>query len=417
MVLFLKCISVLTLFGSFIVTPISAKELSVAERFYAEANKSYDDGNREEAKALYLQASKYGLPEAHFALGYRYNLDPNQKIYHLETASELGHEKATSELFENLFTRPNSLFTGNPAKALLLLITKNEPAYLSQWKPTLSLCLKAGSFDAVGFLKRFDEYEDYQRNKNKPYSGWLLAEKASIGSYGNKPDNSLALKIVCRSANVPAELQAAVKFLSDTDLKKVNKPFNICNHITSGMGQSFCAQRNTRVSERSIEIQVQELEGKLSPENSSLLKRVLNLGFSYIENKVKTEEQHAGSGRGGWVAESIGQQKQELLSFLNNVAELKHIGSKPNYKEVEFKVAFLLKEVLANLSERPVLGDGSLSLAQVLDSQERWENYAAEISKLLFALDSQRTELQWKAYMYAKRAENLESLLYNISGR
>ena len=415
--LFLAFVSFLTVLSSVILMPVFADELSVAKRFYVEANKTYEGGKREKAKSLYFQASKYGLPEAHFALAYRYNLDPNQKIYHLESASELGHQKATSMLFESLFTRPDSLLTGSPSKALLLLITKNEPEYLSKWKPTLSLCLKAGSFDAVGFLKRFDEYESYLNNKNEPYAGWLLAEKASMGSYGNEPDNRLALKIICRSAKVPSELKGAVKSLSDLEIKKIKEPFNICDHITSGMGQSFCAQRNKRVSERTIEIQVQELAGKLSPQNAQMLQRVLNLGFAYIENKAKTEEQHAGSGYGGWVAASIGQQKQELLSFLNNVVELKHVGSNPKYDEVEFKVAFLLKEVLKNLSERPVLGDGSINLAQVLDSQERWENYATEISRLLFALDNQQTESQWKAYIYHKRANSLESLLKNISER
>jgi hypothetical protein len=63
------------------------------------------------------------------------------------------------------------------------------------------------------------------------------------------------------------------------------------------------------------------------------------------------------------------------------------------------------------------VGDGSLRLAQVSDSQEQWENHAAEISRFFFALDSQQTELQWKAYVYNERAESLESLLNNILER
>lgn len=206
------------------------------------ASKLLAEGNKEKALQYYLQASKYGSSDAHFFLHYKSSLDRNQRIYHLGQAFNNGHKKAGDALLEQIFLRAKSLFFGDPEKALLIYNQQKQSKQddiSSKYSSAIQNCVNSGLFDAKGFLQRYGELENYKQSENEVYSGWILAERASRGGITGKKDNRLALQIVCRSSGVPAELDLAVSFLSE-NLEDNSEQFNLCDHVTSGMGTGFC---------------------------------------------------------------------------------------------------------------------------------------------------------------------------------
>ena len=389
----------------------------MASKILEEANQEYENGSREKALQFYLQASKYGSADAHFQLYYRYNLDKHQTIYHLEQAFNLGHKKAGDALLEKIFLRSESLFLGNPTKALMVHIRQKQMKQdqkSSRYMETIQRCLGAGLFDATGFLKRYGELENYEKNQQEMYSGWSLAERASRGGITGKRNNKLALQIVCRSSEVPAELMSAVSFLSK-NMNDNSKEFNLCNHVTSGMGSGFCSSRERRISDKSFDLKYNNLLTQLSDENKAMLKQAMNAGLIYITKKAQTEERHGGSGRGTWVSLSIEEQKSDLISLFDSVVRLEPVGVETNLVEVKTSMDFVLRQILSQLSEKPIIGEGKLSLTDILTVQESWEDFANKSAKFMYSIDESMSQDAWKAFLMSKRLSHLEKLMANIS--
>ena len=61
-----------------------------ADQYLDMANKAFDAGKTEEAKALYNKAALRNNAEAHFQLSYRYVLTDDERLYHLLEATKAG---------------------------------------------------------------------------------------------------------------------------------------------------------------------------------------------------------------------------------------------------------------------------------------------------------------------------------------
>ena len=408
---------------TFILIPFSnavssdtKQNLNLSERMLNKANIEYKKGNTKIALQYYLQASKYGSADAHFYLYYRYNLDENQTIYHLEKAFELGHQKAGNALFEKLFLRSTVLYLGDPFKAFILHHRQKalgQVGVTTKYTKHIEACIKAGFLDVKGFLKRYNELENYEANKKNIYAGWLLAERASKGGITGKKNNRLALQLVCRSAEVPAELLSAIDFLSK-DINK-NKDFNICDHVTSGMGSGFCSSRNKRITDRNFDLKYKSLLSEISTKNAELLRQTVSSGLAYINEKAETEERHGGSGISTWINLSIKEQKESFIDLLYDIVKLKPIGVKTNYSEVKTALTFTLQEILSYLSKKPIVGEGRLNHADVMIVQELWDDYSNKASKFMSVIDNSLTQNEWKAFLASKRLNHLENLLGSIT--
>ena len=417
MFLFVFIISIVISFSYETLEAQENTSINLAQKFLAEGNREYENGNRKGALEYYLQASKYGSTEAHYFIHYRFNLNNNQRIYHLGQAFNKGHKEAGKALMNLVFLRPISLFNGNPEKALMVHIKQKKLGHLTQsnnYVSTIQKCVNAGFFDAVGFLSRFGELEKFKENEDEVYSGWLLAERASKGGITGKNDNQLALQIVCRSSRVPNELISAVNFLSE-NIESSDQLFNLCNHVTSGIGSSFCSKREARISNKEFDLKYSDLLKIVSEEQAQLLKQAVNAGLMFIQKKAQTEERHGGSGRGTWVRLSIQEQKEELINLFDSAFKLKPVGVAMNYEEIKISLDFSLKAVLAELSSKPEIGEGKLSVTDVLVVQELWEDYVEKASVFLSNVDISLSKQEWEAFLTSKRVKHLENLLNSIS--
>lgn len=237
----------------FIILIMISCTVTLGESFMEKANRIYDNGEWENAKKMYLEASQKGNIDAHFMLAYKYNLPKEEALAHLRIASEAGHEKALDYYLDEIFFRGNSLRNVNPRKAYqVYLFAKDSNPNIELYNEkemirTIKMAMEAGEFDVDEFMETYNISENEIKDGNDIkdfYSIWELAEEASRGGRFGEPNPKLVLQLISRGGIVPAELMGAVEDAYENWKIGVVKPFNIRDYITSGMGLSYSRSRN-----------------------------------------------------------------------------------------------------------------------------------------------------------------------------
>ena len=127
----------------------------------SKADKYYEAGEKEKAKACYLKAAELGSAEAHFAIAYKFIVTKAESILHFSEAAKLGYAEALQYALDALLFRANSLTLADPGKALEVyeLAKKRNPAIqLPDEEETVGVikkCAEAGPFDAAGFIRKY----------------------------------------------------------------------------------------------------------------------------------------------------------------------------------------------------------------------------------------------------------------------
>jgi hypothetical protein len=181
---------------------------------------------------------------------------------------------------------------------------------------TIQKAMEPGPFDAANFIKRYRITEKELKDK---YGVWKLAEEASRGGRFGSPDPKLVLQLVSRGGAVPAELIGAV---GDTYQNwKDNKvaEFNICDYVTSGMGQAYCSAIDIKEADKRFLVEIKELSPKLKNNGGSLLPDAFKLASQFIEEKAWKEEGSDGSGYVAWANETVIKQKTDYLDLVEKI--------------------------------------------------------------------------------------------------
>lgn len=287
----------------------------------AQANASYDAGDLESAQKLYRTAAEKGSADAHFAMAYKYSLTPEESIYHYSEAAKKGHAEALNFALEYLLFRAGNLRLANPQKALeVYTAAKKANPGLQLYDEenivkTLQKCAAPQKFDVEKFIRQYniDDLETID------YHIWELAEEASVGGRFGEPDPDLIFNLVVRGGVVPAELMAAVDVVYDQWKAGEVQEFNLCDHITSGMGGYFCALRASAKAEDIRRAKLDSLKQKLGSSTAALLDAAYSAASNFIQAKAETEEGHYGTGRDAFIADSESEQEDQYVELIAKI--------------------------------------------------------------------------------------------------
>lgn len=383
------------------------------EEYLSKADKSYESGDKEAANALYMKAAGEGSAEAHFALAYKYMLPPKESLYHYMEAAKKGHEKALEYALGGLLFQSGSIRTADPQKALdlYLEVKKSYPAiHLADEENKvriMKMCAEPKGFDAEKFMEKYGVEED----TNADYGVWELAEEASRGGRFGKPDPELVFNLVIRGGWVPAEFESAVEETYKNWKAGVVKEFNICDHVTSGFGQGYCASLKEDEDETERGAKLEKIGERLGQGFEQLLDAANDSAVKFIEAKADCEEGHGGSGRAAWILGSGMEQKNQYLSLIEEVIG----GFKPTpksplnisdqnlnqtYQEV-MKKAKKVNEAEPNVSATPEC------IKQV---QRLWIKYRDDSAKLFVRINPSIDEAAWKSWLTEVRVDQLKSI-------
>jgi len=362
-----------------------------------------------------LKAAENGSAEAHFAIAYRYVVTHEESIYHFSEAAKKGHEEALGYALEKLLFRANSLKLADPNMALAIYYAakkENPDLYLYDEKEkvrVMKMCVDPKGFDASSFLKK---YEVLDEDGQYPfYDIWELAEEASRGGRFGKPDPELLLNLVIRGANVPAELESAVNEVYNNWKNNVIKEFNICNHITSGMGQGYCASRENDKEAIKRRAVLKEIKRKLGTDYIKLVDKSYKSAAKFIETKAIYEEGHGGSGRSAWIIGSKMAQKSNYLELIDNVLKGFIPENHNSYKESDLLLNKIYKKVIKKLKSKKEDEQYPFTYQDIRKVQRLWIPYRDLSSQLYNKISDSVEEEEWKTWLTNKRITELKTVL------
>ena len=384
-----------------------------AESYLLQGNTSYENGDHEAAKQLYLKATQGGNADAHFALGYKYILPDEENTFHYIEAAKKGHEEALYYALDKLFFRAASLNKANPSLALEVYqqAKKSNPSLkiyheYSSLK-TIQRCVEPGEFDVEAFTKKYN----FTSEEDGSHGVWNLAEEASIGGRFGKPDPKLVFNLVCRGGFVPAELESAVEETYSNWKNGSVKEFKVCDHVSSGVGAGFCASRQNDADEKARTRKLQELGKNLDEQSKNLLANAYKSAEIYIEMKAGTEEGHGGSGRAAWIIHSEIQQKNAYLQTIEKVRTGYVPTPKQTFIDADKKLNETYQAVLKNLDQIKSGDDyvsGQPSSDDVKAVQRLWITYRDNSVKLFSQINSSVDENVYKSWLTEIREGILE---------
>jgi uncharacterized protein YecT (DUF1311 family) len=384
-----------------------------ATQLLREANKEYQSGRKEAARGLYEKAAAAGDPEAHFLLTYYYNLKPGERKFHLTEAAKKGHEKALESALEELLFRAGSLKRADPQQALDLYhaARKANPKlrlYDEEKKlATMKMCAEPKGFDVRGFMEKYGLEADDDRVST--YYVWELAEEASRGGRFGKPDPGLVFNLVIRGGCVPAELESAVEETYGNWKKGTVKPFDLCEYVTSGMGQGYCAARAGEEREGERAADLKKLKAALRADQKRLFDRASGAAMKFFEANASSGVPYGGTGRAALVISSETEQKDRYAALIEKAAK----GFTPprgNLQAADRKLNGTYRELMESIGKQT--DDlGTLDREEVKSAQRLWIPYRDATAKLLSSMGRTASESAWKAYLTVERTAGLKGLL------
>ena len=388
------------------------------KNWLSRADKYYEAGDKEKAKECYLKAAELGSAEAHFAIAYKFVVTKAESILHFSEAAKLGHAEALQYALDALLFRANSLTLANPQKALDVYTAakkKNPSIELVDEEDQLEVmkkCAEAGPFDAAGFIRTYHLQIDADFEE-RFYSVWELAEEASRGGRFGRPDPRLVFPLIARGGCVPTELILAVTDYYEAWKNGTAKEFNICGHVTSGLGQTYCSELARGEAEDAYQTELGAIIGAVDEKAKAFVEPASAAAAEFIVAKAEREEKHGGSGVGAWVNQSIIEQRAEFLSTVKKVGG----GYRPpNVDDLAVSDRTLnetYRSVIEKLKATPIVGTNLIGVDAegVREVQRLWIPYRDRCAALFARLSPGTTEAFWKSWLTQTRTRDLKKII------
>jgi tetratricopeptide (TPR) repeat protein len=382
------------------------------------ADKYFQAGEKEKAKEYYLKAAELGSAEAHFAIAYKFIVTKEESIFHYSEAAKRGHAEALQYALDALLFRANSLTLADPQKALELyeLAKKRNPSIeLIDEEDQLDVikkCAEAGPFDAAAFIRTYHLQID-AGFEERFYSVWELAEEASRGGRFGRPDPKLAFQLIIRGGCVPTELILAVTDYYEAWKSGTAKEFDICDHVTSGLGQTYCSELARGEADDAYQTELRSIIGAVDRRAKAFVEPASAAAAEFIVAKAEREEKHGGSGVGAWVNESIIEQRAQ---FLSTVQKISGGYRPPNVDDPAVSDRTLnetYRSVIEKLKVTPIVGTNFIGVDAegVREVQRLWIPYRDRCAALFARLSPGTTEAFWKSWLTQIRIRELKKIV------
>ena len=381
---------------------------------------------KKDAKKLYNLAAQYGSLDAHYLLTYQYIPESREsKIAHLHYAASRGHLEALESLSETLMFRCNSLDYFDPQ--LVLEAFDGALEYHPGLKEEIANFDLDSSYDDYQLAGRYkliemscelqrglgpfdvqtfrDTYGITEEEENKLYGIWLLAEEASIegGRFGEMNQN-LIYHLVLRGGWAPMEYVGALKTMHATWKTGEEFTFDICTYMTSSVAANLCASRKL---ERSVETYQANTESIAESVQGALKDKVIKASAAYIEfveYKVYNEENHYGTWKYYWAANSYTRQLEYFVVLLQSVHEKTFQLVLPyDYEKIVGELDAIHKHNLDLANNK-----GGHDKEAIQTTQRLWTLYRDSAMECLFALDPSISVAQWRTWLTQMRVYHLQ---------
>jgi hypothetical protein len=394
--------------------PVLEKSLSLCDATDADlaalkaADNAYQAGDEKKAKKLYLKAAPEGSAEAHFELAYRYVWPNNEGLNHYIKAAQKGHEKALGYALDGLLFRADSLKSADPQKALdLYLLAKRTNPGLHLFDEehvarVLQMCAEPKGFDAIAFMNKYNIKEEEVENFG--YGTWELAEEASKGGRFGKPDPWLVLNLVIRGGSVPAELSYAVEDTYKNWKNGVVKEFNICDYVTSGYGEGYCAARRKKKEEAKRSAAEKRITSNWPKDHQDAFRELKGIAAAYFDARVENEVDQSGTARAALMIYEENSLEEEFHNSLKKCEG----GDLPGFGLLDFKKAdAILNKIYSMIMKTSDREYGTVKPAGINSVQRKWLDYREAWVRFGSVRYPRVKGDSWRSWLTQERVEQL----------
>lgn len=239
-----------------------------------------------------------------------------------------------------------------------------------------------------------------------------LAEAISKRNAYKKDNNRLVLQLICHEGFMaPLENEVAVKDAYHHWQSGEHFLFNICNYVSSGATQGFCAERRANQQELDRKHALKNVLSKLKPDQQNAVNEAYKAAINFYTEKADKEEFNAGTSRAAYSFESVSTQKNQYIARISNTLEGKLPLEFPDYEKADRTLNDVWHKVKARLEGKPITDlNMTISFSGVRDVQRQWLVFRDKTASMLAMLNPGVTVQQWKGRLTQERTKELLSI-------
>ncbi len=237
--------------------------------------------------------------------------------------------------------------------------------------------------------------------------------------FGVQRNLRLALRYACETSAAEAEMVGRVEHITSMMNARASgnlQRYDICDDITSGMMQGYCAGIEEKRAEKARIAQLKMVTSRWSAPQRNAFVKLKEAMEKFAEARGNNETDMSGTAR---AAMAITSEAAEKDLFLNDIKQLEN-GNPPSFTEQQFKSEDKrLNEVYQQLmhvridDDQSGLGGTTISKADVRSTQKIWLGYRdAFVAFGIVRYPDVKAE-SWKALLTKRRIEQLEELYGN----
>ena len=273
-------------------------------------------------------------------------------------------------------------------------------------------CQTAGEFNINTLHKAQKKAYLRAKKQSRLFQVWAIAEQVSSSPLYGIDRNKIVLQLVCLGGLAPLAKDAAINARYQIWQNKESQRFNLCNFVTSGAGQGYCAVREAKRQQRELTLELRRTVAHKTVDIRDFAQLAYQRSSTFFTLKAEKEELNGGSGFVAWQTESIQRQKMQYLNMLKRVVAKTYPLFNISFSEQDRTLNRVYRQVLVQLNKQPIEGGNvSVNVTGVREVQRSWLRYR-DTNARLFALLYPKVKIKtWQAILTQDRIEQLKAIL------
>lgn len=277
--------------------------------------------------------------------------------------------------------------------------------------PQESIKAALNNCNSVDLYYGFEKSPDYNKAKNCAFihDDYDVLTMIYANGNGARRDLDRALYYACQMNAAPAEMEGRVLHLNQMKTNsEQNKPFDVCDDITSGYMMGWCASIDQGFANAKQHKKLAELVKNWSSTEQDALKKLQLVGTLYFNARKENEIDHTGTARAAFeISEEIALNQR----FIDNLIQWSGcqipLVSEKNAFEADQQLNAVYNKVLQSSSFEYT----TLTQDGIKTTERAWIRYRDAWAHFGQIKCPKIPEQTWKTLITKERIKELETLI------
>jgi len=205
------------------------------------------------------------------------------------------------------------------------------------------------------------------------FSGAGILMMIYANGYSVPKNLELALSLACGNVDgAQAEIEIRTAHLKKLEEKPSNKPFDICDDITSGYMDGWCANIRNQLAGSKREADIRALTAHWLPNELQAFRKLQQAAKTFFDTRVENEVDLSGTSRAAFQIEESSDLDISFLGILKRC----EAGTQPIYSTQEFiKADQELNAVYQSIVKNKAFDYGTVQQSGIRKTEKAWLIY------------------------------------------